>query len=199
MNIVEAYIKFNKGLIIVVSGISGCGKTTLARDIERDFNLKLIDQYDYYLEKYDNKTTLSTGEEIINWYDDNSIDWERFNNDINKSRDQGLIITGFSFPTEKIDFAIDNHIMITRPKNICLKIRQKYIDENRDKYTYEYEHPDFERIIFNKLEFPYFLSVQKRSNIDKFINAQSIDSSEVYDMAFDYLIESIQKNLSNNI
>jgi uridine kinase len=55
MNIVEAYIKFNKGLIIVVSGISGCGKTTLARDIERDFNLKLIDQYDYYLEKYDNK------------------------------------------------------------------------------------------------------------------------------------------------
>ena len=37
VNVVEAYIKLNSQLIILISGFSGSGKTLLAKNIEKDF------------------------------------------------------------------------------------------------------------------------------------------------------------------
>lgn len=48
MNVVEAYIKFRGQLVVLVSGLSGSGKTEIARNIERDFKLKFINLNDYY-------------------------------------------------------------------------------------------------------------------------------------------------------
>ena len=54
MNIIEAYIKFNSQLIILISGFSGSGKTLLGRNIQRDFKLQFINLNDYYKENYNN-------------------------------------------------------------------------------------------------------------------------------------------------
>ena len=42
MNIVEAYIKKRKQLIILISGFSGCGKTVIAKNISKDFNISFL-------------------------------------------------------------------------------------------------------------------------------------------------------------
>jgi uridine kinase len=52
MNIVEAYIKFKGQLIIFISGLPACGKLILAKTIQTDFSLKLLNQFDYYKEDY---------------------------------------------------------------------------------------------------------------------------------------------------
>ena len=47
MNITEVYNKFNNQLIILISGLSGSGKTSLAHKIEKDFKLKCIKFADF--------------------------------------------------------------------------------------------------------------------------------------------------------
>tara|TARA_Y100000780_G_scaffold231670_1_gene258027 strand:- start:2975 stop:3577 length:603 start_codon:yes stop_codon:yes gene_type:complete len=194
-NIVEAYIRINKQLIILVSGVSGCGKTSLAKDIERDFNLKFIDQYDFFKKDYNETYKLSTGEEIINWYTEDAIDWDKMNETIINNADKGVIVTGVSFPIEKLNFKTDYHIFVGRPKQECLRKRSEYIAKFSNRYKYENNNPNFEKIKFNKLEFPFVLQSQKKANIDKFINGENLSSVEVYDIAFDFLINSIQKSL----
>jgi hypothetical protein len=79
MNIVEAYLKFKGQLIILISGISGCGKSSVARKLSNDLNIKYINQFDYYIKNYDNQFTFPNGTNITNWYTDDAIDWTKFN------------------------------------------------------------------------------------------------------------------------
>ena len=56
MTVIDAYIKFNKKLIIFISGLSpGSGKTSLAKKLSQDFKIKHIDQSKYYLKDFDEK------------------------------------------------------------------------------------------------------------------------------------------------
>ena len=86
MNIVEAYIKFNGQLIIIISGLSGSGKSKLAKYICNDFKLKIINQNDYLINKNSNN--------IENLYNENNIDWNKFNDEINNNKSDGIIIIG---------------------------------------------------------------------------------------------------------
>jgi len=70
---VDAYIKFKGQLIIFISGLSGCGKTKVARKISRDLNLQLIEQFNYYKHDHDEKVTLSNGKTVVNWSTDKAI------------------------------------------------------------------------------------------------------------------------------
>jgi len=194
MNIVEAYIKFNKQLIIAISGISGCGRINLSKDIERDFNLKLIDLYDFY--DLDHEETVQIKDKtIINWYKQEAFNWDKFNEYVNKNKNKGIVLVGLCFPDDKIDFNIDSHIFVGRDKKECLEKRQEFIKRNKETYKYEYNNLDFEKTKFNKLEFPFVLEMQKKSKIDKFVNATELTSSQVYDSIYEYLIVLIQKKL----
>ena len=42
MNILEAYIKYNGQLIIFISGLTGCGKTKLAKKLAFDYKCKIL-------------------------------------------------------------------------------------------------------------------------------------------------------------
>ena len=194
MNIVEAYIKFNKQLIIAISGISGCGRINLAKDIERDFNLKLIDLYDFYDLDYE-ETVQIKDKTIINWYKQEAFNWNKFNEYVNENKNKGIVLVGLCFPDDKIDFNIDSHIFVGRDKKECLEKRQEFIKRNKETYKYEYNNLDFEKTKFNKLEFPFVLEMQKKSKIDKFVNATELTSSQVYDRIYEYLIVLIQKKL----
>ena len=47
MNIVEKYAEINGGILILISGLSGTGKTKLAKNIARDFKIDIINENKY--------------------------------------------------------------------------------------------------------------------------------------------------------
>src|SRR3989304_6417405 len=124
MNVVEAYLKFNGKLIIFLSGMSGCGKTSIAKNLKRDFKLELIDEFKYYKKDYNNKIQLPDGTEVVNWYTDDSIDWDRLNKDIEKQQSKGVIVSGFSLPDDKIEVKPDFHIHLSISKQECIERRK---------------------------------------------------------------------------
>lgn len=196
MNIVEAYIKFKKQLIIFISGLPACGKLKLAKKIKKDFNLKLLNQFDYYRKDYNVKTTLQDGTILINWYTDLAIDWTKLNEDIDKYKKDGIIVVGFSLPEDKFSQDIDFHLHLNIPKQLCMEKRKEFIEKNKDKNKYKEEFSLIgsvtEKLRMNQLIFPYYLESMKKSKINKFINIATMSDDEVYDTAFKYLIDFIE-------
>ena len=201
MNIVEAYIKFNGQLVVLISGLPGCGKTGLGKSIAREFKIKLIDQYNYYKKDYDNKTTLPDNTTIVNWYTDDAIDWDKFNEDINAEKKSGVVVIGVSLPEDKLSFHPDTHIHLKISKQQCLEKRKVYLENNKDEYPEEYEllHTPAEKLKMNLLIFPYYLETIKKEKINKFININEIEDDKIYDEVFDYLINLIQNYLNSPI
>ena len=195
MNIVEAYIKFKKQLLILISGLPGCGKLALAKNIAKDFNLKLIDQIDYYKENYDVKSTLSDGTVVINWYSDNAIDWDKLNNDIDEFKKTGLIVIGISLPEDKIKSSVDFHMHLNISKQICMEKRKEFLEKNKDNNKYQQEYKligtPLEKTIMNQLIFQYYLDAIKKSKINKFINITEMTDQQVHDDVFDKVITFI--------
>jgi hypothetical protein len=193
MNIVEAYIKFNKQLVIFVSGISGCGKTALAKNISKDFKLPLIDQFDYYKKDYDVKSVLSDETELINWDSDDAMDWTKLNEDIEKQKTTGIIVTGFAL-TNKITVKPDYHIHVSMSKQNCIERRQEFLKKYQDKYPTDFKlvGTPTEKLKMNKFTYPYYLGILKESTITKFLNANELNDDGIYDNAFTVLIKFIE-------
>lgn len=200
MNIVEAYIKFKGQLLIFISGLSGCGKTELAKNIAEDFKLKIIDQHDYFLKDYNEKVTLQSGDEIINYYTDSALDWVIFNKDIDENKENGLIVIGHSLRDDLINSKPDYHIHITIAKQVCMEKRRVFLTENKEQYEEEFNQIDkpIEKLKMNQLIYPYYLESTKNSKVNKFINVNTINNDQTYDIAFDALIEFVNQYLYNN-
>lgn len=191
MNIIEAYIKYNGRLVIFVSGISGCGKTSLAKKISKKFDIPLIEQFNYYKKGYDDKVTLPDGTEHINYNSDNAIDWTRLDKDIKDKESKGVIVTGFALVDDKLDVKPDYHIHISMSKQECIDRRRTYLEKHKDKYKEEHEliDTDTERLKMNRMIFPYYLETVKRSKINKFMNIkEGMDDDNIWDSAWDILI-----------
>lgn len=197
MNVVQAYKKFNGQLIILVSGLSACGKSKLAKYISDDFELKYLNQFDYYKKDYNTLVKLPDGREVVNWDSDDAIDWERFNEDVNKNKKNGVIVSGFTLPDKYLKFKPDYHLHISMSKKVCLEKRKQYIVNNKDKYPKEYELLDTqgEHLQFNRLTFPYYLGLKDRMTVNKYLSANEKNDEVLYDEAFDILIKMIDKNL----
>lgn len=202
MNIVEAYIKFKKQLLIFISGLPGCGKMELAKNISDDFNIKLIDQFDYYKTNYSVTTTLPDETKLINWYTDDAIDWDHFNEDINEMKKDGLIVVGISFPTDKMNTTPDYHIHLNISKQLCMEKRTEFLEKHKDepkfKEDYDLIGTQTEKLKMNQLIYPYYLDSIKNAKINKFLNINELTYDQVYDTAFDLLIDMINKYLKHD-
>lgn len=196
MNIVEAYIKFKGQLIIFISGLPACGKLKLARKVKRDFKLKLINEFDYYKKDYNTTIKLPDGTELVNWYTDNAIDWDNLNADIEKYKNEGVIVVGFSLPENRINknLNVDYHIHLNIAKQVCMEKRKTFLEKNKDKYKEEFDiiGTSTEKLKMNQLIYPYYLESTKKSKVDKFINITTMTDDEVYDIAFKHLIDFIE-------
>lgn len=197
-NKVEAYIEFNGQLIILISGLPGCGKLTLANNISRDFKILLLQQDDYFKKNYNITTEITVendSNQVINWYTDDAIDWERLNHDINLHKEKGIVITGFSFPADKIISKIDIHIHLNISKQQCLERRAKCLE----KYI---QSDVIDKTMMNKLIYPYYIDARNRSKIDNYINITNLNDDEVYDLAFDLILKFMDiyfKNRDSNV
>ncbi len=205
MNVVEAYLKKKGQFIIIISGLSGCGKLRLAKNIARDFRMKIIDQYDYYKKDYNEIVTLPDGVSVINWYTDEAIDWDLLVSDVDSAKKNGVIVIGVSFPKGIFNVQADYHIHLNISKQMSLARRkeslEKYKDVSKHQDEQEISGTQTEKLIMNKLIFPYYLSATKNAEkIDKYVSVQEYsekddDGSELYDMVFDVLIKHIEDRL----
>jgi adenylate kinase family enzyme len=203
-NIVEKYIEVTGKFIILISGLPGCGKQELGQSISRDFKFKLLDTYNYYKPNYDNKVKLTDPEngseiELTNWYTDDAIDWPTLTENINKYKKDGVVIVGISLPKDKIDS--DYHIHLNISKQVSMEKTREYIKLRKDKFPEDFEMLDtpFEKLKMNKLIYPYYLEITKMEKINKYITVKDQSYDEVYDIAFDLLIQFVQKYLGENI
>jgi cytidylate kinase len=206
MNIIEAYIKFKGQLIIIIAGLSGCGKNKLAENISKDFKLTWIKTSDFCNNSYSKKIDLD-GEEIDDYDDDNIIDWDKFNQEITKQleKNKGLVISGVNFPKEKITFDINFYIFIKLNKQNILKRRLEFIkDHEKDcKKIGKNIEPEKEKRIFNLVTYNYYENIMANELINKYINANNfMDNQEtydekIYDETFDYLINIIEQFVYN--
>lgn len=189
MNIVEAYIKFNGSLIILISGLSGSGKTKIAKNIERDLKINMIDTELHCKKNFEKTVELPGGKTIIDWDDIDSFDWEKINSLINDNKSNGVVVCGPYFPA---NILVDFHVHIKIQKQYLIEARKNYIQKNPEKYK---DLNGLESVIVNQVTYPHYLESLKTSKIDKFINAKDMTSDKIYDETINFLFFKIQEYL----
>lgn len=193
MNIVQAYLLYNNKFIMLVSGISGCGKTNLAKNFAKNLNFTLLEQQNYYKEGWDKTEVLGDGSQVINYHSDDAIDWDKLNKAVEDASSKGVILTGSALPEDKLTFTPDIHMHVNISKQGCLEKRKQFLEKHKEEYKDDYEAigTPKEKLKMNKLIFPYYLEVTKRSKINKFFNLNKNSSEEVWNEAWDYVINHI--------
>lgn len=189
----KAFIKYNKGLVVYISGLSGCGKSDLAKNLSRELSLDLIEQVDYFKEDYNDKITLPDNTEHVNRYTDDAFDWVRLNKDIKDKKKTGVIVYGYALVGDKLKIKPDFHIHLSISKQVCLDRKREYLEKHKEEYKEEYEKRDdpTEKLKMNKMIFPYYLDTKSRSSIDKYINTTEMKGDEVLDDVWKTLFEDV--------
>jgi uridine kinase len=218
MNIIEAIIRFNRQLIIYISGLPGSGKTFQAKQLSKDLKINVIYINDYYKEyqkrenyisdnttdntidnTIDNRTDtnnndildtiddikLQNDKYVKNQYSTKLLDIEKLNQDIDKLKSNGLIISGFPLPKDIINATIDFHIHISINQTTYIEYQQKKknpLDINDIELKYQ------------KVIKPYYMNIIQNLNINKFINLKKFESKEkLYDEIWNLSIDYIKK------
>lgn len=204
INIIDAYKMFNNGLVIFISGYSGCGKSVVAKLLSDNTGLSLIDQSDYFIDSYNKSTTITyndnnvaTKNTVINWDSDDAINFDKLNKDINLAKKNGVIVSGHSLGS-LIKISPNFHIHIKLSKNQIIENRHKYLQKNKTKYPSEYNliGSQLEKAIFNKLSYPYYINCRNNSRVNKFVSGDNNTDSQLFDIIWDVLIGFIQNEVN---
>ncbi len=195
VNVVEAYIKFNSQLIILISGFSGSGKTLLAKNIERDFKIEFLNLNNFYKKDYNEIIDLGHGIKVVDWDNPEAIDWDKFNDKVNSIKNKDVVISGFSFPNDKLQFKLDFHVHLRLSKEKLIKNRHEYLEENKDNPLNEIKDTRTEMYILNNLTFKHFMSIKDKSTYTYKVDTTELTPEQTYDQVFDYLINNIEKNV----
>ena len=197
MNVIEAYIKYHNQLIVLVSGLSACGKSILAKNISSDCNISIIKQRDFLIKNYYKMFKLDNGQEVVEWDSDDAIDWDNLNTKVTEMGKSGVILVGISFPKDKLAFHPDYHFHVSISKQNCLDKREKILEENKNEYPKEYaEFKDgTAKLIMDQITYPYYKKSIENSVINKFFNSNKLSQNEMSDIAFNTIIELTEKFL----
>lgn len=120
-----------------------------------------------------------------------------FNQEVNKVKSNGVIVSGFAFPKDKLEFEVDFHIHLKISKEDLIKNRAEYANEKLDDKTSRISDvgEEIEKRILNKVTFPHYLKSLETSTINKFINIKYDSLKEAYDEMFDYIMAIIKKKI----
>lgn len=190
-NIVEVYKEKFSQLIILISGLSGSGKTELSENISRDFKLELLDTKKFFKKDYDNKVKLPNGVTITNYDSDDAFNWTSMNNEINELKTKGVVVVGHAFPTDKLEFIADFHIHLKISKQDIKQKRMDYIAKHPELGTTS----ETETLRINMYTYPYYLDTMKRMKMNKVIDVTNKTNDEIYDITFDDIIKYIKSKV----
>jgi len=201
ITVLDAYFKVYGQFILAISGISGCNKKRVAQELSKYFNAKLIDQFDYYKKDYEEIITVSDKDnqiDIVNWDNNDAIDWDRFNEDVKKySETSKIIILGFNLHSELIKFKIDYHIYLNVSKNECIKKRLKHLSKDPDGNSTDHKlikNNLFEYKMYN-ITFPHNDEIIKEMKINKFVKTANLDTETIaniiWELVKNYLVLSM--------
>lgn len=192
MNIVEAYIKFKGSLIILISGLSGSGKTKLAKNIERDFKISFIDIEACCKKDFNKTVELPGGKTVVDWDDIDSFNWDKINKSIEENGSKGVVVCGPYFTTDVLTIVPDFHIHIKTQKQSLIEARKIFMQENPEQYK---DLDGLESVIVNQITYPHYLEYLKTSKIDKFINSKDLSLDQIYDETASFLFFGLEKFL----
>lgn len=200
MNIVEVYNKYNSQLIIMVSGLSGSGKTKLGENLKNLLKFKLVNAEKHYKKENNNVVTLSNGIKVTDWDNIDTYDWKTINEEVNRNKKDGVIVCGAYLPTNKLDFKPDFHLHIKISKQKLMENRHQFMKNHLDKYIGFESILDTptEQLIINQITYPHYLDYIKESKIDKWLNANELTEDEIYDQSFSYLMYAISEFIKTN-
>jgi energy-coupling factor transporter ATP-binding protein EcfA2 len=196
MNIIEAYIKYNDGICILISGLSGSGKSSIANKMNKLFNIDILNLDSYCIENNDRKFQLTDSISITDWEHIDSYNWENFNKDLIKYKKKGVIAYGPYFPTNKINIEADYHLNVRITKQKLEENRHNFIKENpfKCKELTEYLNTPIEHLIINKMSYPYYLNYTKESTVTKVFDVADNTTDKMYkDMCY-FLFALIKKS-----
>ena len=192
-NIIDAYLKYNKQFIIIISGLSGSNKSKICQKIATIINFMYLNTRDYIQkDKYEEKE-LSNKKTVKLWYNYN---WDEIIKKINENKNKGIIICGEYFPSDKLNnLYIDQHYHIKLSRQNLIKKRLEYIHNSNNKEKKEEFYDDeTENLIINQATYPYYLDIIQKTKINKFINVNEmieLDENEYLDKIVNIIIDNI--------
>jgi len=193
MSVLDEYIKINNKLVILVSGLSGSKRSSLAKEIQRDFSLKIVSLENYCLSSSDKEVDFSFGK-MIDWEHIDVYDWDKFNADM-VTHDR-VVVYGDFFPSSKITFKPTFHIHIKISKEKLIKVRKEFIEKHKDTCVEMYNQIEHIDTIINKITYSHYIKHRNESKIDKWLDYDENTLDKLYEHTFNYLIESMTKVLN---
>ena len=189
MNIFEFYIKKYNKFIILILGIQCSNKSQIAKELCIDLKLPLININDYIIK---NKFIEKKIEDVtFKLYDhENAFDWDKLNNDVKQTQDNGVIIYGNYIAIDKINWTPDFSFFIDMNKLLCKDI---LLEKQMINPNYSQEKID---IYLKNILFPLFDNLLKNLKVDKFFKIKEDTTfQEFYDTFFNTLMEFIEKKI----
>lgn len=208
-SIIEAFIEKKGGLIILISGMSGSGKTKLGKELAKLFKCEFLNSSKFCKKDYDDKISFKFPNsektyEFLNYDSDDIIDWNKFNDEVKELKNKGVIISGISFPKNKINFTADFSIHIKLNKQNLLKKRKQFLEDHKeDCNNFDIiNDSNIELYIMNHYTYPYYLNITQNTFINKFINANELvekSNEDYFDSIFDECIDFLIKSIGDKL
>lgn len=188
MNILEAYIKQHKQLIILILGLPCTNKSEIAKELQIDLNLPLMKINDY-LDRTKIKEINVDNYTFKVYGDVEFYNYEKLNEDVNSKKTDGVILYGNNIDGDKINFLPDFVFFYSMGSTLCKKI---LIEKNMMKI--KGDEPI--NVYFEKIFNPMYEELKKKIKINKFFNIkETMTFDNVYDETFDLLMELVSKKL----
>lgn len=191
MNILEAYIKKYKQIIILILGLPCTNKSEIAKELGLDLGLDVIKINDFLIEGKFKEVNID-GINTKLYEDAENYDWDKLNSTINEFKSKGIILYGNYLDNNKIESDIDFTFFYSMNITTCKKILI-------EKKMIEFEVEESEQIInnyFDKVFIPLYEDIKNKIKVNKFFNIkEETKFDESYDEIFDILMELISKKL----
>lgn len=194
MNLLEEYILRKNKIIILISGLSGTKRSSIAKEIERDFKLLNLISLDDYCDENKVKTVDFFGNKINDWDDIEVYDWDKFNGDINKNKN--YVIFGDIFPKDKLNFESDFHFHITISKEKLIEKRREYIENNPEKCKDMLNIIDKLSTFINQTTYSHYIKNRNNSKIDLWLKSEENTNEQIYDQIFEFVVNKMTQFLN---
>lgn len=189
MNILQAYIKKYKQIIILILGLPCTNKSEIAKEFGIDLGLQVIKINDYLIEDKFKEININ-GIKTKLYEDTENYDWNKLNSTINDLKTNGIILYGNYLDIDKIDSEIDFTFFYSMNYKMCKKILV-------EKKMIEFKESDpMLNTFFNTVLNPLYDNLKNKIKINKFFNIKEETTfDESYDEVFEILMELISKKL----